>query len=76
MPWEMRPNSHFTAQLEAQVLVAARVNGFPKGLNSLIQALKRASRGFRNVGYFTTMIFLRLGELDFSARLVPNSAID
>ena len=42
-------------------------NGFLEGLNSLIQALKRASRGFRNVGYFTTMIFLRLGGLDFSA---------
>lgn len=49
-------------------------NGFLEGLNSLIQALKRASRGFRNVGYFTTMIFLRLGGLDFSARLAPNSA--
>lgn len=49
-------------------------NGFLEGLNSLIQALKRASRSFRNVGYFTTMIFLRLGGLDFSARLAPNSA--
>ena len=32
-------------------------------MNSIIQSLKRASRGFRNVGYFTTMIFLRLGRL-------------
>lgn len=43
-------------------------NGFLEGVNSIIQSLKRASRGFRNVGYFTTMIFLRLGRLDFSAR--------
>lgn len=43
-------------------------NGFLEGLNSLIQGLKRASRGFRNVGYFTTMILLRLGGLDFSAQ--------
>ena len=28
-------------------------NGFLEGLNSVIQSLKRASRGFRNVGYFT-----------------------
>lgn len=46
-------------------------NGFLEGLNSVIQSLKRASRGFRNVGYFTTMIFLRLGRLDFSARTAP-----
>lgn len=44
-------------------------NGFLEGMNSVIQSLKRASRGFRNVGYFTTMIFLRLGRLDFSAQL-------
>ncbi|MBM6815400.1 hypothetical protein H7U31_10050 [Olsenella uli] len=43
-------------------------------MNSLIQSLKRAARGFRNVGYFITMIFLRLGRLDFSARLVPACA--
>jgi len=29
--------------------------------------MKRASRGFRNVGYFTTMIFLRMGKLHFAA---------
>lgn len=49
-------------------------NGFLEGLNSLIQSLKRASRGFRNVGYFTTMIFLRLGRLDFSAQLASACA--
>ena len=43
-------------------------NGFLEGMNSIIQSVKRASRGFRNIGYFTTMIFLRLGRLDFSAQ--------
>ncbi len=43
-------------------------NGFPEGMSSVIQSLKRVSRGFGNVGCFTTMIFLRLGRLDFSAR--------
>lgn len=49
-------------------------NGFLEGMNSVIQSLKRASRGFRNVGYFTTMIFLRLGRLDFSAQLASGCA--
>ena len=47
---------------------ARATNGFLEGMNSVIQSLKRASRGFRNVGYFTTMIFLRLGRLDFSSQ--------
>lgn len=49
-------------------------NGFLEGMNSIIQSLKRASRGFRNVGYFTTMIFLRLGRLDFSAQMASGCA--
>lgn len=53
---------------------ARATNGFPEGMNSIIQSLKRASRGFRNVGYFTTMIFLRLGRLDFSAQLASGCA--
>ena len=48
--------------------------GFLEEMNSVIQSLKRASRGFRNVGYFTTMIFLRLGRLDFSAQLASARA--
>jgi hypothetical protein len=35
----------------------------------VIQSAKRAVRGFRNTGYFETMVFLRLGRLDFSAQL-------
>lgn len=48
-------------------------NGFLEGMNSIIQSLKRASRGFRNV-CFTTMIFLRLGRLDFSAQMASGCA--
>ena len=38
-----------------------------EGANSLTLPIKRAARGFRNVGYFTTAIFLRLGGLSFDA---------
>ena len=47
---------------------SSATNAILEGLNSVIQSIKRASRGFRNVGYFETMIFLRLGRLDFSAQ--------
>ena len=49
-------------------------NAILEGLNSVIQSIKRAARGFRNVEYFKTMIFLRLGRLDFSAQLAVSSA--
>ena len=49
-------------------------NAILEGLNSVIQSVKRAARGFRNTGYFETMIFLRLGRLDFSAQLAVSSA--
>ena len=42
-------------------------NAYLEGANSLIQSVKRAARRFRNVGYFTTAIFLRLGGLSFDA---------
>ena len=51
-------------------------NAILEGLNSVIQSVKRAARGFRNTGHFKTMIFLRLGRLDFSAQLVVSSATD
>jgi transposase len=40
-------------------------NAHLEGANSLIQSIKKAARGFRNVDYFTTAIFLRLGGLSF-----------
>lgn len=49
-------------------------NATMEGLNSIIQSIKRAARGFRNISYFETMIFLRLGRLDFSAQLAVSSA--
>lgn len=49
------------AELDRAITWIMHSNGFLEGMNSIIRSLKRASRGFRNVGYFTTMIFLRLG---------------
>lgn len=49
-------------------------NAVLEGLNSVIQSMKRAARGFRNVEYFRTAIFLRLGGLDFSARTASSCA--
>lgn len=43
-------------------------NAILEGLNTVVQSIKQATRGFRNVSYFETMIFLRLGHLDFSAQ--------
>lgn len=43
-------------------------NALMEGVNSVIQSIKRASRGFRVVANLETMVFLRLGRLDFSAR--------
>ena len=42
-------------------------NAYLEGANSLIQSIKRAARGFRNVEYFTTAIFPGLGGLSFDA---------
>ena len=43
-------------------------NALLEGLNSVIQSIKRAARGFRVVANLETMVFLRLGKLDFSAQ--------
>ena len=40
-------------------------NGLLEGMNSLIQAAKARSRGFRNSQYFITMIYLIGAKLDF-----------
>ena len=42
-------------------------NAYLEGANSLIQFIKRAARGFRNVEYFTTAILPGLGGLSFDA---------
>lgn len=40
-----------------------RTNSILEGLNSIIQSVKRAARGYRNFEYFKAMIFLHLGKL-------------
>ena len=41
-------------------------NGLLEGFYSIIQALKRTARGYRNTSNFITMIHLRLGKLNFN----------
>ncbi|QUC05000.1 transposase [Atopobium sp. oral taxon 416] len=43
-------------------------NSFLEGLNSVVQPARSIARGFRSIDYFRTMIFLRLGRLDFTAQ--------
>ena len=45
-----------------------------EGLSSVIQSTRRAAREFRNTGCFETMIFLRLGRLNFPAQVAVSSA--
>ena len=42
-------------------------DAYLEGANSLTRPVKRAARGFRNVEYLATAIFLRLGGLSFDA---------
>lgn len=41
-------------------------NAILEGLNSIIQHVKTRSRGFRNMDYFSTMIYLTCGKLDLN----------
>ncbi len=41
---------------------------FLEGPSSVVQSVRSAARGFRSIAYFRTMIFLRLGRLDFTAK--------
>ena len=43
-------------------------NSFLERLNSPAQSAKSTASGFRSIAYFKTMIFLRLGRLDFTAQ--------
>ena len=42
-------------------------NAVLEGVNSVIQNVKRRARGFRNMDYFATMIYLTCGKLDLKA---------
>lgn len=43
-------------------------DSFLEGLSSAVQSVRSAARGFRSIACFRTMIFLRLGRLDFTAQ--------
>lgn len=43
-----------------------RTNAILEGLNSIIQNVKTRARGFRNMDYFSTMIYLACGKLDLN----------
>ena len=43
-----------------------QTNGFMEALNGLFQAAKRSARGYVSFSTIRTVIFLRLGKLDFS----------
>ena len=42
-------------------------NAVLEGVNSVVQNVKRRARGFRNMDYFATMIYLTCGRLDLKA---------
>ena len=42
-------------------------NAILEGMNSIIQNIKRRTRGFRNNKYFETMIYLNCSKLDIDA---------
>ena len=42
-------------------------NAVLEGADSVIQNIKRRARGFRNMDYFATMVYLTCGKLDLKA---------
>ena len=53
-----------------------RTNAVLEGVNSMIQWIKRRARGFRNLGYFETIIYLTCGKLNYDALLRTPSLMD
>ena len=49
-------------------------NAILEGTNSVVQKIKERSRGFRNVEYFKTLIYLVCGGLDIDAVIEEISA--
>lgn len=62
-----QPRQHRTNDLAAIA--------FPGRLNSVVQSAGSAAGGFGNTVYFKTVIFFRLGKLDFTARMQLSYAI-
>lgn len=69
---------------EREVLVASHGNAcvndlvaiaFPRRFNSVVQSAGSVARGFRITVYFKTVIFFRLGKLDFTTQIQLSYAI-
>jgi len=45
-------------------------NGILEGINGMIQNIKRGARGYKNIGNFITMIYLRLGRLELEVPML------
>lgn len=75
--WEMKRIAKMLRKHQAAILnyFDYRItNAVLEGMNSVIALVKRRARGFRNMEYFKTMIFLSCGKLDLdptSLFLVP-----
>ena len=62
----MKPVAKTIAKNREEILAYfdfRRTNSILEGLNSVIQSVKRAARGYRNFENFKAMIFLHLGKL-------------
>ena len=69
VPWA-EPGSRFTRDFEAKIVAYFEhpyTNAVLKGADNVIQNVKRRARGFRNIDYFATMIYLTCGKLDLKA---------
>lgn len=55
--------SHFPGVL--QYFESRLTAGLTEGINSRIQEIKRRAKGFRNIDYFISMIYLEAGNLKF-----------
>ena len=56
--------SHYTGVL--QYFKSKLTAGLTEGINSRIQEIKRRAKGFRNINYFISMIYLEAGNLRFN----------
>jgi transposase len=46
-------------------------NGLLEGINSLVQAAKRKTRGYRSYKNIVAMVYLLAGKLDFRLKTLP-----
>ena len=53
--------SHYSGVL--QYFKSRLTAGLTEGINSRIQEIKRRAKGFRNIDYFISMIYLEAGNL-------------